>query len=320
VATAEALRTLVLTGRFQEALERYRGLLPGSEANRPDVRLLAATAATRLGELAVGTDLAEVALVQFRARGDWDGSMRSLNLLGAISFERGQIALAESHFAEALRLARRLGDSLMLARTSNNLASVAHLQGHSDKAAELYRGALLAYQRLGDRRGMAETYHNLGLSYRQAGHLREAEDAAADAVRHAGVVGESGLLALALTGRAELSVERNEPVLAAHELDQAARLALEAADDIGGAEVQRVQSLAAIKQGNWRLALDYAEKARTTALAHDSAQLTAESAELAARALRALGRHDEAAARHREAVSGFRRLGATTLLEKLELD
>jgi hypothetical protein len=108
--------------------------------------------------------------------------------------------------------------------------------------------------------------------------------------------------------------------LAAHELDQAARLALEAADDIGGAEVQRVQSLAAIKQGNWRLALDYAEKARTTALAHDSAQLTAESAELAARALRALGRHDEAAARHREAVSGFRRLGATTLLEKLELD
>ena len=320
MATAQVLRTLLAAGRFQDALERYRELEAGPEGRRPDVRLLGATAATRLGELAVGTGLAEEALRQFRTRGDWDGSMRSLNLLGAINFERGQMAQSESHFAEALRLARRLGDSLMLARACNNLASVAHLQGRPDEAAELYRAALLAYQRLGDRRGTAETYHNLGLAYRQAGEWLEAEDAAADAVRHAEVVGEPSLLALALTGRAELSVERGDPALAQRELERAARLALQAADEIGGAEVHRIQSLVALQQENWELALEHAEAARTTALAHDSAQLVAECAALAARALREMGRSDEAARLHREAEAGFRKLGAVTLLERLELE
>ena len=87
--------------------------------------LLAATAATRLGELNEGSALAAQALTHFRSRGDWDGRMRAQNLLGAIHWERGQMAEAERVFGEALQLARQLSDSLMLARASNNLASVA---------------------------------------------------------------------------------------------------------------------------------------------------------------------------------------------------
>jgi tetratricopeptide (TPR) repeat protein len=246
--------------------------------------------------------------------------MRSLNLLGAIHFERGNMAEAEQRFAEALRLGRQLGDSMMLARACNNLASVAQLQGRSDDAAELYRGALLAYQRLGDRRGMAETYHNLGIVYRWAGEWREAEDAANDAVRHADVVGEPSLLALVLTGRAELSVERGDPALAQRELGRAGRLAREASDTIGAAEVVRVEALAALRQDNWQLALDQAETARSVALAHGSTQLAAECAGIAARALRKLGRVEEANNRRSHAEQGFRELGATILLERLDLE
>jgi tetratricopeptide (TPR) repeat protein len=318
--SAQALRALLAAGRFQDALELHRGLAGRPDGGREDVQLLAATAATRLGELDLGGSLAEKALQQYRRRGDRDGRMRALNLLGAIDFERGNMAEAEQRFAEALRLGRQLGDSLMLARACNNLASVAQLQGRTDDAAELYRGALLAYQRLGDRRGMAETYHNLGLAYRQAGEWREAEDAAKDAVRHAEVVGERSLLALVLTGRAELNVERDDPALAQRELERAGRLTREASDAIGGADVVRVEALAALQQQNWQLALAQAEAARSVALAHGSAQLAAECAGIAARALRHLGRVEEANDRRSEAERGFRDLGATILLERLELE
>jgi hypothetical protein len=268
----------------------------------------------------LGSSLASEALERFRGRGDWDGRMRALNLLGAIHWERGQISDAERCFGEAMRLAGQLQDSLMLARASNNLASVAHLQGHFYEAAALFRGALLAYQRVGDRRGTAETYHNLGFAYRQAGEWGEAESAAANAVRHAEMVSEPALLALVLGAKAELSIERGDSALAERELERAARYAMESGDEIGRAEVLRVQALNALHQRNWQLAFTLAETARSVAFDHDSALLAAECAGIGARALKKLGRKDEAAARSAEAEGGFRQLGAVWHLERLERD
>src|SRR3954468_13239117 len=320
MAVAQALRALLTDGRFQDALVRYRELGAAPDSHRPDVQLLAATAATRVGELDTAMQLAELALRQFYSRGDWDGRMRALNLLGAIHWEHGRIAEAEQCFAEALRLARQLDDSLMLARASNNLASAAHLQGRSDEAAALFREALLAYHRLGDRRGTAETYHNLGFAYRQAGEWREAEGATTNAVRHAELVGEPGLLALVLGAKAELSVERNDTALAERELERAVQYAAQAGDAVGRAEVHRVQALNALHRGAWEVALCHAETARTVAVEHDSALLAAECAGIAARAFKAMGKMDEAQERRERAEAGFRQLGATSLLEKLQHD
>ena len=246
------LRELVRSARFSDALEWYRRVEDTSAGQRPDAQLLAATAATRLGEFAAAESLADLALAKFRARGDDDGRMRSLNLLGVIRFERGRLADAETVLAEALDLATRLGDSLTAARACNNLASALHLRGRPDEAVGLYRGAMLAYQRLGDRRGTAEAYHNLGLIYRQLGEWRNAEDATNEALRHATVVGERGLLALATTGRAELMAEQSDLPRARQELGRAGRWASEAGDEVGGAEVERVQALVAYKEGGLR--------------------------------------------------------------------
>ena len=245
------LRELVRNGHFSEALEWYRRIEESPAGRRPDSRLLAATAATRIGEFVAAEALADDALTQFRGRGDADGRMRSLNLLGVIRFERGRLSEAEQSLAEALTLATQFGDSLTAARACNNLASALHLRGRPDEAVGLYRGALLAYQRLGDRRGAAEAYHNLGLIYRQLGEWRNAEDATGEAVRHAELVGEPGLLALARTGRAELMAERGHLAQARQELERAGRLAAEAGDEVGSAEVERVRALVDYKAGDF---------------------------------------------------------------------
>jgi tetratricopeptide (TPR) repeat protein len=314
------LRELVRAGRFSDALDWYRSVEASPAGQRPDTQLLAATAATRLGDFPAAEALAGEALTQFRARGDADGRMRSLNLLGVIRFERGRLGEAEQSLAEALSIATQLGDSLTAARACNNLASAIHLRGRPDEAVSLYRGALLAYQRLGDRRGTAEAYHNLGLIYRQLGEWRNAEDAIGEALRHAELVGERGLLALATTGRAELMAERAELAQARHELEQAGRWAAEAGDEVGSAEVERVRALVAYKAGDFERALSHAEAAGATARAFDSAVLAAECAALGALALKRLGRLPAAEERRAEAEAGFRSLGALRLLDRLADD
>jgi hypothetical protein len=133
-------------------------------------------------------------------------------------------------------------------------------------------------------------------------------------------VGEAGLLALVLGAKAELSIERGDPALADHELERAAAYAERSGDEVGRAEVQRVEAFSAIARGDWLQALDRANEAREVAVRHGSALLAAECAGIAARALRALERDDEAAGRQAEAEAGFRQLGATALLARLQQD
>jgi tetratricopeptide (TPR) repeat protein len=311
------LRDLMRAGRFTDALAAFRALPSAVTSRRPDAVLLGATAATRLGDLVLAEELADAAHQQFRLRGDADGRLRSLNLLGVIYFERGRMPESERALAEALELANQLGDSLLAARANNNLASALHLRGRPDEALGLYRGALLAYQRLGDRRGAAESYHNLGLIFRQLGDWRNAEDATDNALRHAELVGEQGLLALATTGRAELMVERDQLGQASRELDRAEEWAEGAGDEIGVAEVLRVRALAALRAREYGHAFDRAERARAAALERGTALLAAECAAISALALRAQGRRNEALARKSQAEHGFRALGASVLLEKL---
>jgi tetratricopeptide (TPR) repeat protein len=310
------LRELVRTGRYREALDSFRRA--DDRTARADARLLAATAATRLGELNLAESLADHAVRRFAERGDFDGRMRALNLLGVIGFERGHMAEAERRLSEALSIAYRLEDSLTAARACNNLASVAHLQGRPDEAVGLYRGSLLGYQRLGDRRGTAETYHNLGMVYRQLEDYDEAERAVTQAVRHAESVGEPALMALTAGGRAELRIDQGDAELALSELDRAVRLAEVAGDVIGQAELGRVRAVAAMRQGRHGDALEQVEAARRTAEEHGVALLRAECAGVAALASRALGRQELAEERWAEAIGLFRTLGAVTLLQRFE--
>ncbi len=315
---AARLRELVGAGRFSEALAAFRAAPPAVVAHRPDLALLAAAAAMRIGDVEGAGSLASGALAAFRGRGDLDGQMRALNLVGVVAFERGRMAEAEKALAGALRLARELDDVQLAARASNNLASVSHLQGRVPEALDLYRGALASYERLGDRRGAAETYHNLGIAFRQMGDWRAAHDAILEARRHAEVAGAPDLLALVAIGRAELGIETGDEAVATVELERAGQLAVEAEDEIGAAEVRRLRALAALRQGRLEVALSEGAAAHREAERCGAALLRAEVAAVLALALLRAGRVAEGEERRREAVEGYRALGAALLESRLE--
>jgi tetratricopeptide (TPR) repeat protein len=310
------LRGLLAGGRFREVLDRHRA--EGAGVALPEADLAVATAATRLGELDQATGLAQEALGQFRSRADEDGRMRTLNLLGAIAFERGELELASQRFAESLTLARGLGDRLMTGRALNNLASVVHLRGDGEAALSYYREALLVYQQLGDRRGAAETYHNLGLVLRESGATDEAGRASEHAVRHASLVGDPGLLGLVITGRAEVALATGDLAVAEEAVDRADGLAAEADDAVGWAEVRRVRALVALGRGDAGRALEQALMARERAEALGSTLVQAESAAVAAEALKRLRRPAEAERLLVEARLLFSGLGAMAHLQRLD--
>lgn len=314
---ARELRQLVEAGRFRDALDVH-ARLGEQEARVPEAELLAATAATRLGELGRGVTLAEAALERFRHRADTDGRMRTMNLLGAIAFEHGRMEEAERCFGDALELARVVEDARMFAHASNNLASVAHLRNRPDLALSLYRNALLGYQRIGDRRGTAQTYHNLGLTFRQRQDWRDAEDAAHQAVRHAEEVAEPSLLALAVMGRAEIHLDRGDLGLARPELARAERLCAEGHDQVGLGEAGRLRAVLALKEGRPTEALSEALAVAAGAERLGVLQQQAECLAVAAAAAQRLG-HESDAERYRTQARGiFERLGAERLQEDLD--
>ena len=308
------LRELVGAGRFRDALDWFR--TTGSDLPRPEWALLAATAATRLGEFALGESLAGQALDRYRQRADQDGQMRALNLRGAIAFEEGRLPEAQPAFATVLTLARELEDGRMAARASNNLGSVVHLQGSEEEALELFRGAMLEHQRLGDRRGAAEAYHNLGIAYRQLGAWQLAENAANQAVRHAELIGDPSLIVLVLCGRAEVDLEREDWNLARQRLDRAATLARRAGDEIGLTDAQRLTAQADLSEGDTARAATESVAVHARAQHLGSALLSAECAALAALATRRIGRLQEAERYRASALEGFERLGAARLRER----
>jgi tetratricopeptide (TPR) repeat protein len=313
------LRALLSAGRFRDAVTAWLEA-PFVEQRRPDATLLAATASMRLGDVTRAGDLAAEAAEAFRLRADEDGRLRAVNLLGAVAFERGDMAAAASRFETARSLARELGDTLYEAHAANNLASVAHLRGDATLALSLYRAALLGYQRLGDRRGTAQTYHNLGLTFRDLGAWDDADEATVQAVRHARQLEDASLAALTVTGRAELELSRGALTVATRELDRASELAREAGDELGVAEVSRVRATAWLQGDDPARALDEARAAEGVAARLGSALLEAECAATSAIALRRMGRSAEAEEMRSRANEGFARLGATALAARLTSD
>ncbi|MFN0181111.1 MAG: tetratricopeptide repeat protein [Gemmatimonadales bacterium] len=312
---AAALRALLGRGRYQEVLDRHA---QSEEASRdPAVALAVATAATRLGRYQDGQLLADRAHGAFRSRADDDGRLRALNLLGAIRYERGELAAAASHWTEALALARALADTTLVARTSNNLGITHYIAGRTEDARAAYQEALLAYQRLGDRRGLAETLHNLSIIARRDGALERAADLSIEAVRHAEAVDDPVLLSLVVIGRAKVHLDANDLEMTRVEAQRADALARAGGDELGEAEAAWVMAERSLKMGEAAAARDGALRAREIAERLESRLLQAESAELAGAALRRLGDATAADALLTEARALYQRLGAVPWLERI---
>jgi len=304
------LRALAQRGHHREVLGRIERLAPDTLERRTPFALLAAEAHGRLGAYPEADRWATLALTIARSRGERHAELRARNYKGAIALERGDVDAAEPHFAAGLELARALKDHAAEARCLNNLGIVANLRGDSQGALASYQLALAAYQQAGLARGMAETHHNIGISWRALEDYRRALDAAEEAVRLATQVGDESLVALAVTGRAELHLLQGDAAFAAAELGRTATAYERLQHPVGLAEVWRLQAGVARARGELRGAAALLRKAADLATGQGSAHTLAEIERDLGAALDASGDRAGARAARERAAALYRRLGA----------
>ncbi len=311
----EPLRDLVDAYRFREALSLFLEWCEGPGEVTPQAQLMAAHAASRIGEFELAGSLAAAAQLEFRARGDDTGVIDCANLLGATAFERGHIAEAEVQFRSVVQMAESGGHARFTARSANNLAVIAHLRGEVELAMALYRKALDAFHRLADEQGIVETWHNLALTQRESGWTADALGECNRAVQAAERLGAAGLLALTLLGRAELFIASGAFDQAASDIERARHLGWLEGSEPHVLESERLLALLALRRGQPEEAHRHAELTRARAAESGFAQIAAESASIAALALKADRRLSEAAAANDLAVASLAALGATGLLQ-----
>ena len=290
-----------------------RSLLASEPASdrEPDVLLLAAEADLRLGmprEAAERLRRGWPALVR---SGDGAALRRANNLLGAATFELGDLDESHAAFSRALELADADGDHLLMARATNNLGAIANLRGQREAALAHFQLAIPAYQQLGHAVGLAESCHNLAIAYRDARALDTADEYERRAMEFAREGGSAHLGAMARAGRAELSLLRGDAAMAEVSALAAAAECRALNDPIGEADAIRLAGEARLSLGDAdgaRAALDEAVEIATR---HGAALVRGEALRARARWHLARGARDAALEDARSALEVFEQRGAT---------
>jgi putative nucleotidyltransferase with HDIG domain len=96
------------------------------------------------------------------------------NQLGAIAFERGDLKAAETHFGDALAVARRWGAAKGEAAALVNLGAIANVRGQHAQALWHYRCGGWAYHRAGNPAGRARALNNMGMIFADVGRWKSA--------------------------------------------------------------------------------------------------------------------------------------------------
>ncbi|MFL5519330.1 MAG: tetratricopeptide repeat protein [Gemmatimonadales bacterium] len=314
---------LLTTARELAAAGAWRELMvllaprAGGEPASNDEAMLYAEALMRSGEerQALGF-LREVEPV-LADDGNRSLHRRAVNMIGVACFALGELEAANAALSQALELATRDDDLLMMAQATNNLGTIANLQGRHEDALWQYRLALPMLQRLGQPRLLAEGYHNLAITSRDVGDLTEADEHEQRAIGYAQDAGAPRVAAMGRTGRAEIALRRGDAALA----ETTAQLAIEHLESLGDpmneADARRVFGVACAAQQRYDEALASLARAVEIAREHGHALIAAESLRDRVDVYVRLGDRDLARADARDSLAIFEKLGAVAECEAL---
>lgn len=311
---------LAAEGRYADLVAYVEGRQSLGEAleGSPTLALLYGTAHARLGRLAEGDRWVALALQRARERGDRAIEVRALNARGAIALEGGRLDEAAEHFRRALAGASDQGDHATMGRCANNLGIIASVRGDHAGAVGSYTMAQAAFGRAGYRRGIVDTHHNLAIAYREQGQLERALAEAERAVEVSHEVGDPGLAAQSLAGRAEIRASMGDAAMARREAEAALAAHRETGDVVGESEDLRVLAAARAADGETDEPVRLLREVIGRAKAHARPLLAATAERDLARVLEHAGKREEALQSAAVARDEFAELGAIGERQKIE--
>ena len=154
-----------LHGHIREGCDQL-GLFLSLTPSADDVRAKMLSGAAQLNRLKGNRELArsysEEELLLARSMGDQKNAALSLQRLGFLRLDDGELVDAGRLLEDGLRFALELGDKQVLAMLYNGLGELARMQMDFDRAAEFYLKALAFNREAGDRVSQTTNLINLG--------------------------------------------------------------------------------------------------------------------------------------------------------------
>ncbi len=154
----------------REALALYRELEDRRNAGWTLIWLAAQYNFTGADEYREGLELCEEGLLLLREADDREGVAQGLNILGELTRNHQDYALARQAYEECLVLAREMGDRMREAMLVGNLGYLAQYQGDLERAGEHFRQALRVSLDIDHDQSIAWALASLGGAVGELGH------------------------------------------------------------------------------------------------------------------------------------------------------
>ncbi len=173
-------RTLLKSGKFQEALNKARATAKDAEALQAENLYAAslvdqANAYWKLGDRQKARELTRLALERAgQLRADSKLELTARTLLGLILRDEGRLAEALTEQEKVVKLARQINDQAELATAFNNQGLTYQKNNQLREAFDAFKLALAIDKELNSAWGQMYDYRNLGLNSFKRGQIDEA--------------------------------------------------------------------------------------------------------------------------------------------------
>ena len=151
----------------RQALQLYTNLLEilgdGEDEHRLAIRMKIADIKWLTGEWKESAEAAKAILEAAESIAADRISFEALRFLGIAAFYKGELEGAYQRFSQAMELATKLQDPLLICVATGNLGNWHYQKKEYGQSREMHQKSLATAEKLGDKQRMAKTLGNLGL-------------------------------------------------------------------------------------------------------------------------------------------------------------
>lgn len=252
-------------GRYEVKIEELRA------ATEQDKRYIAAKRVSTEGDQLITQGTAqslrkaiekyEEALLVWRSVGNRGEEAVTLNNIGTVYMDLGELPRAREHFSQALTILRALGERREEAVALNNIAVIHNALGEGHKALDYFNEALPLLRAAGDRRGEAGMLNNMGLVHNLLGENQDALERHYQALSLRRAVSDQAGEAQSLNNIGLVYLDLGEAAQALNFFNQALPLRRAAGDRRGEAATLNNIGRIYTEAGEQRKALDFFNQA-----------------------------------------------------------
>lgn len=184
----------------------------------------------------------------------------SLNNIGNIYFNQGDITKALDYWVKSLKIQEGIADKQGIATTLNNIGAIYKRQGNIPKVLEYYHKSLKLLEEIGDKQGIAESLNNIGVVYNNQGDITKALECFGRSLKIQEEIGDKQGVALSLNNIGNIYENQGDILQALEYYEKSLKMYNEFGDKLGVAHALNNIGGIHIKQKNFPKAMEYYSK------------------------------------------------------------